>query len=895
MIPPPILNIPFRKSHPLELSTAVKQYISTKYDQHPDMFSADLVAIDRLRSDAIHVQEAHESGVQKLAEYAAQLQWMSGKFPIDIGADFTWQQALGNNTNKSVTQNNLQFERANVLYNLAALYSQLATACRDTSAEGLKQACNYYCASAGVLKYLIDSVIPELRSTPPEDMDVITLTCLEQLMLAQGQECFWLKAASGGFGDSIIAKLAASVSDFYDAAAEAGQKSGSIRSNGEWVHHMNAKHYHFAGAAQYRQACDCLEKSKYGEEVARLQDALDAAKEALSHQRYLNKIVVEDLEDLKAKVSNVLRDAEKDNDMIYLCPVPAPSSLPSINRAPMVKSNIPKEVKDGITLLSDTGPWSAPLFSKLVPFAVHVAASIYAERRDRLVNNTIGELESLTSRLHDLLQSLNLPGSLQALEKPLGLPPGIIAHAEEIRQQGGVEKLQQTVQDIIKLRSNDVLIFNEARDLLRAEAAEDELHRGRHGTDRWRREPSAKAAEKLLAQVTAHDGYLTSAGNSDQLVRDKLKEHEPLIRLLSGPLEELEDFVPNSSRAKLTPKMDREVGKLRMCINDVSRLESRRKRKVEALQQKARGDDIGTSILAEASHLERENPLRKVSTADFEPLFNTRLETHYSADKAQLVQEAEEQQELMERLREANNTFLASRKMDGSLKEREVAIQRLEIAHNKYNELIGNLEGGRKFYNDLAKYLGRFRDEVGHWVYQRRQEANVLEANINTNDFSNMRISTPVGAGTTEAQVSAQLPHMPHIPAAAMQPSPIHHIPVATMQPSQIQQHIPAAALMPSSPPQQIRQQHQPIPAAAMMPSGMAQQAIRPPPQQQQYQQQQPLSPIQQPAIRPPPRQPDFSQAQQQAQRPPATPQQQQPQQGPRPGVWDANTPIRFA
>ena len=68
----------------------------------------------------------------------------------------------------------------------------------------------------------------------------------------------------------------------------------------------------------------------------------------------------------------------------------------------MVASRIPKEVTEGTNLLSDLGPWSAPLFAKLVPFAVHVAASIYAERRDRLVNSTIiDELELLTTQLHE--------------------------------------------------------------------------------------------------------------------------------------------------------------------------------------------------------------------------------------------------------------------------------------------------------------------------------------------------------------------------------------------------------------------------------------------------------------------------------------------------------------
>ena len=265
-------------------------------------------------------------------------------------------------------------------------------------------------------------------------------------------------------------------------------------------------------------------------------------------------------------------------------------------------------------MLSDTGPFGAPLFAKLVPFAVHIAANIYAERRDRLVNNAIiDELEAMTAKLHEyaphnrivvvqrqaetflvgsLLQSLNLPGSLQALEKPLGLPPGIAAHSEEVRQQGGMDKLLASIQDIQKLRANDVALFDETKELLRTEAADDEKSRAKHGTDRWQRESSPVAAAKLLARVAEYEGILQSADNSDKHVRARLAEHEPIIRLLDGPIHDLEEFVPNSSRTKLTAKVDREVGRLRQFINEASRLESRRRRKVESLRQKAKADDI---------------------------------------------------------------------------------------------------------------------------------------------------------------------------------------------------------------------------------------------------------------------------------------------------------------
>lgn len=63
----------------------IKQYINVKYDQHPDMFRQDLEVIDSLRRDAVNVREPHQSNIKTLQAYAAQLVWVGGKFPIDVG------------------------------------------------------------------------------------------------------------------------------------------------------------------------------------------------------------------------------------------------------------------------------------------------------------------------------------------------------------------------------------------------------------------------------------------------------------------------------------------------------------------------------------------------------------------------------------------------------------------------------------------------------------------------------------------------------------------------------------------------------------------------------------------------------------------------------------------
>lgn len=560
------------------------------------MFKEDLLLIDQMREEAISVQEPHISGIRRLTAYSAQLRWIGGKFPIDIGVDFPWYPALGFHTDTAVLQNNVRFELANILYNLGALYSQLAFSTNRNSGEGLKTAAQYSSAAAGVLAFLRTQIIPDMRSIPPEDMDEVTLESLEQLCLAQAQECFWQKAVKDNMKDATIARLSAKVSDYYSSAGDWAIKSDAIST--EWIHHFDAKHHHFAAAAQYRLSLDCLEKRKYGEEVARLRDSLACVHEALKESKWVNRTVSEDMNGLKNKVKEDLKRAEKDNDVIYLHPIPPKSELKILDRANMVAARPPKEVQDGISMLGEGLPFGRPLFAKLVPYAVHVAASIYVERRDRLVNQgIIADVEAMTARLRDLLSSLNLPGSLQALEKPLGLPPSLVSKAEELRQQDGLYRLKRSMEDASKLKANDRAIYAEGMELLKAEKAEDDNARAKYGTDRWSRQPSDAAGQKLWAQSAEIEGYLKSAASSDDIVQKKMRESDKDLKVLTGTNADLESYVPSSRRAKMTPQIEREVGRLRTCLNEVNRVESRRKRKIEALREKARSDDISKYTL----------------------------------------------------------------------------------------------------------------------------------------------------------------------------------------------------------------------------------------------------------------------------------------------------------
>ena len=133
---------------------------------------------------------------------------------------------------------------------------------------------------------------------------------------------------------------------------------------------------------------------------------------------------------------------------------------------------------------------------------------------------------------------------------------------------------------------------------------------------------------------------------------------------------------------------------------------------------------IDDAIIEEAAAMEPTGP---VSPADFEEYFSRRLDTHYAENRNEYRLDQMESGKLRARLREANTAFVKSRKSDTSLEERERALQRLETGYLKFLEIAQNLDEGRKFYNELARMLGRWREEIRGFVYRRKKEARDLE------------------------------------------------------------------------------------------------------------------------------------------------------------------------
>lgn len=173
-------------------------------------------------------------------------------------------QSLMNLAVRFPGQSALGFEKICVLFNIAALESQIAANQNMESDDGLKVAATDFQKSAGTFQHIKDHVQSTIQQEPTPDLLQDTLTALATLMIAQAQEVFFFKSTRGGqtsflgdrtekwkfrplkrffteqMKDSVIAKIAAQAADSYSVALRLMQKD-HLRSNWDKVRFVETK------------------------------------------------------------------------------------------------------------------------------------------------------------------------------------------------------------------------------------------------------------------------------------------------------------------------------------------------------------------------------------------------------------------------------------------------------------------------------------------------------------------------------------------------------------------------------------------------------------------------------------------------------------------------------
>lgn len=733
-----LINVSLQYVDPVQLKQALSAVIKKDFFQPASSFANDLDQIqnvhDFISSESPKLDPDLESLESALYSYFHLVEGASKKFPDHV-ATITWYSNLGYKPKRCVASTWRELQ-GYIVCQLGSVYSMKAFKQSQHTDEGIKAACAFFKLAAGCYEF-----VRRLKVTTT-DLDESTLMSLQWLMLAQAQELTWNKAISNtGMKNTVIARLSVKVSEMYDTALLHAEKSDSIIL--DWMNQFKVKRSHFMAAASFRMSIVALDSFEYGQQVAHLKHAAELCAEASKYKRYVNAAVLEDLQGLTNVVNETLRSAEKDNDLVYLKPVPNVKDLPEIVGVSMVSADIPPK-------LSETEN-STPAFASLIPFHIIQVAQAFKERHEQFITDSFQEpLQALTRMLGKFLTEQDLPASIDTLQKPENLPESILHHLQEITAIGGIKLIETSMAEISKLASQSQELVEACEERLRMEKYEDDLMREREGSTRWNRPTSEAASAEFHARIAKMKSFLEIGHQSDVFIGDNYASILPFVEIYCRGQEALVEAIPRSTHTKIGPALAKLVAELRDLLTSVEKLEKGRQRFLSGIEIKARDHNVLPAILNEFKKKPAnfQDANGNVEPVKFEPIYERHIK-FYANDLRYLEQLKEEQMGLERKILACNREFSHARTLefDKSQSRRLERLRSFEEAYVQYLELVANLNQASKFYSDFLEKGNVVLQEVDGFLYARREEARELQMTIhNANNLDKIEQSMTQGS-----------------------------------------------------------------------------------------------------------------------------------------------------
>ncbi|XP_072859936.2 programmed cell death 6-interacting protein isoform X1 [Pogona vitticeps] len=705
------ITVQLKKASEVDLAKPLCKFIQQTYPGGESQAEHCRAAeeLNKLRKSALgRSLDKHESSLETLLRYYDQLCSIEPKFPFSenqICVTFTWKDAFDKGSlfggSVKLALASLGYEKTCVLFNCAALASQIASEQNLDSDEGLKAAAKHYQFASGAFQHIKDTVLSSLNREPTVDIAPDTVGTLSLIMLAQAQEVFFLKATRDKMKDAIIAKLANQAADYYGDAFKQCQYKDTLPKYfyfQEVFPLLAAKHCIMQANAEYHQSILAKQQKKFGEEIARLQHATDLVKTVAS--RYDEYINVKDLSD---KISRALTAAKKDNDFIYHDRIPDLKDLEPIGKASLVKATpvvVPLSQK------------FTDLFEKMVPLAVQQALTLYNQRKADLVNRSIAQMREATNLANGVLASLNLPAAIEDVSGD-SIPQSILQKSKSVIEQGGVQTIDQLMKDLPELLQRNREILDESLRMLDEEEATDNELKNKF-KERWQRTPSNDLYKPLRAEGANYRSILDKAVQADKQVKERYQSHRDTISLLCKPEAELNAAIPSANPAK-TMQGSEVVNVLKSLLASLDEVKKQREQLENDL--KSVNFDMTTKFL---TALAQDGDLNE------EAISVTELDRLYGSFTHKVQETLKKQEELLNSIQNSHQEFSKMKQSNNESNLREEVLKNLAVANDNFVELVANLKEGTKFYNELTEILLKFQNKCSDIVFARKTERDEL-------------------------------------------------------------------------------------------------------------------------------------------------------------------------
>ncbi|KAF5751868.1 ALG-2 interacting protein X [Tripterygium wilfordii] len=709
-----MLAIYEKKTTTIDLYRPLRNYITFTYsEREAQNLEDDLQTLKQLRSDIERVIDPSPAARRDLLQsYFKVLCLVETRFPISPDSDhintvtFTWHDAF--KQKQKASQQNIHLEKAAVLFNLGAAYSQLGLSFDRTTVEGRRQASHAFIGAAGAFAFLRDNaaIKASMGSSTTVDVSVECVGMLERLMLAQAQECVFENTVAKGSTPGVRAKISRQVGLYYEEALAALSVTPlKEHFDKAWISHVQLKAVLLYAEACYSYSLELHEKEEIAEEIARLRSGVSALAEAKKSSKGAAAQLLDAVSKLEVNLNRNLERAVKENDRVYLMRVPSPSSLPPLPAFSMVKPMAMNEVLDAS---------KEKMFGSLVPDSSAKALSRYTEMVDDTIRTQAEKLQQGSELTRVRLKEMDLPDSILALEGSSLLPADLKEDVEAVQISGGPAGLESELQQLRDLRRVNQELLVQTEELLQKEAAEDAQFRSQFGT-RWTRPQSSTLTKNLQDRLNRFAANLKQAADSDARIERSVRDHSALMSILDR--RPIENALPTLARPimSLDANEDAVVGALKQSLRQLETLGAQRAGLEDMLKEMKRKDDILPKLMT--------------STGSYEDLFRKEI-AKYDHICQEISQNIEAQEQLLIQIQAQNDEFSAVFNLEDFKASRERCYKQIQAAIAKYREIKENINEGLKFYVTLQDAITNVKQQCSDYVMTRNIQCREMMEDV---------------------------------------------------------------------------------------------------------------------------------------------------------------------
>ncbi|KAL4712811.1 hypothetical protein ACJJTC_011881 [Scirpophaga incertulas] len=685
----------------------LKQYIAEAYREDPDSYNNEIHQLECLRSAAVR-PTIDSVGLSSLLKYLCQLKAVQSRFPMakgqPVSVTFSWKDLYAN---MSCTVSDIRFEMASILYNIGALYTQLAAAEPRTSADSLKSACTKFQNAAWAFEYLRE------QYPQPSGVDVSSdiIRMLQEICFAQAQECILEKSIQDTKKPSVVGAVAAQVRHFYkNSIALLGPSSGndiiydviSPKNYNYWYRYLTFKALYAGCLACLYQGMNAEEQQKMGERVAFYQQSVNKLAEARKLARYIppSQGTLEAMTFTNDVVEGKKKAAKNENEFIYHEEVPDKDMLVDIKPVCLVKA-IPINLLDP----EISGP---DIFARLVPMGAHEASSMYSEEKAKLLRQIVGQTDIKNTEILEFMSSLQLE-QLDVLDSDQKIPQEIVDRCAAMNAKTDIiQTLVDTMNNLAEIISDVEHSLAEIKILIQEETAKEVEYQKMMG----HRPPSIVQTE-LSREFHKYQEAHSRTNESNQVLHKAMTLHIANLRLLAQPLDVLQSKIPSIENIE---GLDRAtMNEMRRVVGKAREMQAQRDSLVQQLREAITNDDITSKLLARSSEPAEE-------------IFKQELEKHTPQVKI-IEQNLAAQENIINKLTSLYASYGDSRRLLSEvLRKREGLINALITSYDTYEELLGKSQKGLEFYKKLSHNVSQLLTRVRSTCQVQEEERAQLLA-----------------------------------------------------------------------------------------------------------------------------------------------------------------------